>query len=120
MQETAADDGDQGQDERLHQADAAVLQPQEQKRVGAVMQHGEQQRHAEEQLQADGGAQHLRQVAGGDGDLAQDPQSAETCARIGFAAGLGQVQAGDDSEPGAEVWSRMAMTFDMTSTQSSW
>ena len=47
-------------------------------------------------------AEHLGQVAGGDGDLAQHPEREATGARVVVAAGLRQVAAGDDAEPRAE------------------
>ena len=73
-EEAAADDRDQRQDERFHGADAEALQPQQQQRVGGGEQHADEQRNVEQQVEADGRAQHFGQIAGGDGDFAEHPQ----------------------------------------------
>ena len=54
--------------------------------------------HAEEQFQPDGGADHLGQVAGDDGDLGEAPQPEVGRPRIRVAAGLGEVAAGGHAE----------------------
>ena len=65
-------------------------------------QHAGQQRNVEQQVERDGRAQHFGQVAGRDGDFAEDPQRDVDGARIGFAAGLRQVAAGDDAQARAQ------------------
>ncbi len=61
-----------------------------------------QQRNVEQEVQGDRRAQHFGQIAGDDGNFAQEPEREIDGARIGFAAGLGEVAAGDDSEPRAQ------------------
>ena len=120
-QEAAADHRDQREDEGLDRADAEALQPQQQQGVGAVISTPAQQRNVEQQVEPDGRAEHLGQVAGGDGDFAQHPEREVDGARVGFAAGLRQVAAADDAQPRADsVCSRIAIRFDITSTHSSW
>ena len=58
--------------------------------------------NAEQQVQPDGRAEHLGQIAGGDGDFAQPEQDVVDRRRIIVVAGLGQVAAGDKPQPGAE------------------
>ena len=68
----------------------------------AVSSTPDEQRNVEQQVEPDGRAQHLGQVAGGDGDFAQHPQRQGDAPRIGFAAGLRQVAAGDDAQARAQ------------------
>ena len=68
------DHADQRDHQRLDVAEAAVLQEEDDEHVGRGQAHADQQRNVEQQLQGDRGPDHLRQVAGGDGDLATDPQ----------------------------------------------
>ena len=60
------------------------------------------ERHVEEQIERDRGADHLGEVAGGDGDLADHPEEPDDGRRIVVAAGLREVAAGDDAELGGE------------------
>ena len=54
-------------------------------------------------LQRDRGADHFREVAGGDGDFAEDPErECEVRRRVMIAAGLREVAAGGDAELGGE------------------
>ena len=101
-EKTAADHRDQREHERLERADAQALQPQQQQRVGRGDHDAQQQRHAEQQVQPDGRPQHLRQVAGGDGDLAKHIQRIGHRPRIGFAARLRQVAPPHDAQPRAQ------------------
>ena len=48
----------------------------------AVISTPDQQRDMEQQVQPDGGAQHFRQVAGRDGDLAKPPEGQADATRI--------------------------------------
>ena len=77
--EAAGNGGDQGDHKRFDQAEAAALQRQDDQDVERGDQHAGEQRQAEEQLQRDGGAQHFGQVAGGDGDFAEHPQTTWPC-----------------------------------------
>ena len=53
-------------------------------------------------LQRDGRADHLGEIAGGDGDLAEDPQHDRDRARVAVAARLREVAAAGDAEPRGE------------------
>ena len=56
-------------------------------------------RQAEQQVQRDGGAEHLGQIGGRDRQLRQHPQREDDRARIRVAARLRQVAAGGNAEP---------------------
>ena len=75
-QETTADGRHQHQNHGLHLPHPPALQVQERKRVEGRDQTSPEQGQAEEQLQCDDRAQHLGQVAGGDGHLGQKPEDA--------------------------------------------
>src|SRR4051794_25310755 len=81
--EARADGGDEQENERLHLADAEALDQQQKEYVKAGDDDGPDERNAVaaeqtqlrgEQVQADRGAEHFGQVAGGDRDFAQDEQ----------------------------------------------
>jgi len=95
-------DGDEGEDEGFDVADAETLEPEQQEGIGGGEEDADQKRDVKEEVEGDGGAEHFGQIAGGDGDLAEDPEGDGDGARVGFAAGLGEVAAGDDTEAGAE------------------
>ena len=101
-QEASRDDQHQRQDDGFHQPDAVARQPQNQECVERGEQDAGGQRDVEQKVQADGRAQHFGQIAGGDGDFAQNPQRVRDGARIRFAASLGQIASGDDAEPGGK------------------
>ena len=69
-------------DERFDVAEAAVLQEEDDEHVERGEADAPDEREAEEQVEGDGGAEDFGEVAGGDGDLAEDPE--------------------DDGRPGAE------------------
>src|SRR3712207_8080047 len=50
---------------------------------------------SEQQVEADGGADHFGQVRGADGELRQNPQAPGDGPRIGIPAGLGEVAPRD-------------------------
>ncbi len=77
-QEAGADDRDERDDQRLEQPEALVLQVEHDQDVERRDRDAPGERDPEEQVEGDGRADHLGQVAGGDGDLAQDPQSRAT------------------------------------------
>ena len=68
-----ADGRHQQQHDRLDRAHAEALQRQQQQHVEAGDDHRPQQRDVEEQIERDRAAQHFGQVAGADGDFAQQP-----------------------------------------------
>ena len=51
----------------------------------------------EEKVQGYRGPEDLGKIAGNDGNFAKKPERQVDGSRIGFAAGLGEVAAGDDS-----------------------
>ena len=97
-EETSANHGDQSQHKAFDHANPEAGEPQQQQSVGRGKQHAEEQRNVEQQVQRDGRAQHFRQIAGRDGNLAEEPQGVGNGARIGFAAGLRQIALGDDAQ----------------------
>ena len=56
----------------------------------------------EQKIQRDGGAEHFGQVAGHDGDFAKKPEREVDGSGVGFAASLGEIASGDDSEARAQ------------------
>ncbi len=95
-------EADERDDERLDVAEAAVLQEQDDEHVERRQDHAPDQRQVEQQVQRDGGADHFREVARGDGDFAQQPQEDGDRPRVAVAAGLREVAAAGDAEPGGE------------------
>ena len=93
-----ADGADEGDDEGFEIAEAAVLEEQDEEDVGAGDEDAVDERDAEEELQRDGGADDFGEVAGGDGDFGEDPEGDGGAARVGLAAGLGEVALGGDAE----------------------
>ena len=84
------------------------------------MQTAPDQRNAEQQIERDGRADDLGEVAGGDGELAEHPQEPDVGRRVVIAAGLGEIAPGDDPELDAEsACSRIAIRFDIRMTLSS-
>ena len=100
--EAGGDGGDQRDHQRFDPAEAAALQRQHQENVRAGDQNAGQKRDAEKELQRDRRAQDFRQIAGGNGDFAQEPQGQRDGARVGFAAELRQVASGGDAQLGGE------------------
>ena len=97
-----AHDHHERDDQRFEQPEALVLQVQDQEHIERRDEHAPGQRNVEEQIERDGGADHLGEVAGRDGDLAQHPQRERHGLRIVIAAGLRQVAPGDDAQLGGE------------------
>ena len=56
------------------------------------------QRNSKKQLQCDGRADDFREVAGGDGDFAEQPEKPDGRRGIMIAAGLRQIASGGDAE----------------------
>ena len=102
--EANADGRDQHDDEGLHAPHASLLQQKQERRCPAsVISTPASSGQAEQELQADRRAEYLGQVAGGDGDFAQDPERCRDGAAEHRPAGLGEVHPGDDPEPGAQA-----------------
>ena len=99
---TSGNAENQRQDDGLDVAKAAVLQIQHEKHVGRRQAHAPQQRNAEQQLQRNGRAEHFGEVAGGDRDLADDPEREGRSLGVGIAAGLREIASAGDAEPRRE------------------
>ena len=56
-------------------AEAALLKAQHDQHVEGGERDAEQERHVEQKLERDRGADHLGEIAGDDGDLAEQPQA---------------------------------------------
>ena len=92
------DEDDQGNDQRLDVAEAAVLQKKDHQHIERGQAHPPYERESQEQVQRDRRAQHFGEVAGRDRDFAQDPEEERGRARIAVAAGLGEVASAGDAE----------------------
>ncbi len=101
-EEAHARGGDEGDDERLEEPEALVLQEQDDEHVERRDRDAEREGDAEEEIERDRGPDHLGEVAGGDGQLAEDPERERDGLRVVVAARLGEVAAGDDAELGGE------------------
>ncbi len=101
-QEAGTDRGDQHDDERLEHPEAAMLEEEDEHHVEGRDADAPGERDAEEQLERDRRTDHLSQVAGGDGDLAQHPQEERHGPRVMVAARLGEVAPGDDAQLAGE------------------
>jgi hypothetical protein len=100
--EAPADRRDEEKDEPLHLADAEALDREEHEDVERGDDHARHEGDAEQQVEADRGAENLGEVARRDRDLAEDPERVGDGARVGVAAGLRKVPPRDDAETGAE------------------
>src|SRR5947207_3195793 len=96
--ETAADNKDERDDERLDVAKAFVLKKQNEQNIQRRDADTGEQRQAEEQIERNGRADHFREIAGGDRDLANHPEKKRDRLAEMVAASLGQVAAGGDTE----------------------
>src|SRR5690349_24601611 len=72
--ETRGDGGNQSDDKRFHEREAAALQRKDEENVESSDENAGKKGQADKQVQRDGGAQDLREVAGGDGDFADAPK----------------------------------------------
>ena len=97
--EAAGDPENEGDDDALEDAEAVLLHEQHDEHVERGDDDARHERDAEEQVERDGGADHLREVARRDGDFRQHPEHDRRPARVVGPAGLGQVVAGADAEP---------------------
>ena len=97
--EARRDGGDQHDHECLQPPEAAPLEREDQQHVERGHEDSGDQRQPEQQLEPDRGADHLGQVAGDNGDLAQQPQRQRDRAGVGVAARGGEVAAGGAAQP---------------------
>ena len=65
--------GDERDDKRFDQAEAAALQRQNDQHIERSDQDSGEQGQPEEQFQGDGRAENFSKIAGGDGDFAENP-----------------------------------------------
>ena len=101
-QEAQADGRDQRDDEGFEHSNAAMLQREKQQHVESGDEHTGRDRNVKQQIERDRRADDLRQVACGDGDLAQQPEADGDRTRVVIAARLCEVATGDDAELGCE------------------
>ena len=103
IQEAGEDDPEQRGDRQLEAAEAVRLQLEDRERDHAGDQAGGEQRHAEEQVQPERGAEELGDVGRHRHDLGLHPHAPGERAREALAHDLGIVAVGDDPELGREV-----------------
>ena len=96
--EAGHDDADEHRDDRFEVAHAAQLGAEDGERDQTGEQAGGEQRHAEEQVEAEGGADELRQVARHRDRLRLQPEEDAHRLRERLAADLGEVVARGDAE----------------------
>jgi hypothetical protein len=96
--EAGGNAGDERDNESFDEAEAASLQGEDDEYVQRGDEHTGEERESEEKLQRDGRAQDFSEVAGGDGDFANDPEKDGGAAGIMFAAGLGEIAPRGDAE----------------------
>ena len=101
-QEAPAHDRDERDHERLEHAEALVLQVQHDQHVDGGDRDAHGERDPKEQIEGDRGADHLGEVAGGDGDFAQHPEAKGDGRRIVIATGLREITTGHDTKLGGE------------------
>jgi hypothetical protein len=97
--EANADQGHQRDDDCLQRAKPSTLQRKNQHHIDHGDAYAHHQWQAKQQVQADGHAQHLGQVAGHNGNLAKEPEHQVDARRKLFAAGLGQVAPAGQTQP---------------------
>jgi hypothetical protein len=101
-EETGRDYRQKCDDEGLDPPKSLVLQPEDQEHVGRGDEDADLERDAEQKVQADGRADHLREVGGDDRRFGKQPERHRHPARKGIPASLRQVAARGDGEPRAE------------------
>jgi hypothetical protein len=91
--EADRDDPQQRDDKRLDPTKAEILHPQDQEHVERGDQNADLERNAKQQVEADGSANHFREVGRADRNFGEHPQRPRHRARKCVAAGLGEVAA---------------------------
>ena len=97
--EAEPDHDHQRHHQRLELAKAARLQCEDQQHFDAGQGDAEGKVEAEQQLERDRRADQLGKVAGDDGELAEQPEEHPGRGAVALAAGLREIEAGDDAEP---------------------
>ncbi len=92
------DGGDQQQNYGFDGAHSETLEGEQKKDVDSGDDDGPEERDMEEQVESDGAAEDLGQIAGSDGQFAHQPVGPAGPGGIPVAAALGEILAGDYSE----------------------
>ena len=100
VDEGGDDDADQDRDPGLEAAEAVLLQGEDREGAGAGDDPGGEERDPEQQVEAEGGADDLGDVAGHRDDLRLQPEADRGAGAEALAAELGEVAAGGDAELG--------------------
>ena len=103
IQKAREDDPKQRADRELELAKAQRLEPEDPKRDHACHQPGHEQRHPEQQVQPDRGAEELRDVGRHRHDLGLHPHPEGERAVVFGSHDLGIVEVGDNPELGRQV-----------------
>ena len=99
---TGPDDADQCDDDDFEKAEAPMLQVKDGQNVERRQAHSPGEGKPEKQVEGDGGADDLRQVASGNRDFAEDPKPYRCAPRIVGSARLGEVPLRHNAEPHGE------------------
>ena len=97
-----ADDPDQRDHHGLQIAEAFVLEIEDGQHIERRQADTHQQGNVKKQVEGDGGADHFRQVARGDGNFAEHPEDDARSPRIAGLAGLRQVHLRGNAQPGRQ------------------
>ncbi len=97
------DHGEQARDHELEPPVAGQLQPEQRERDSAGHEATEEQRHAEEDLQRDGAADHLGDVGRHHDELGLRPQQPDDPGRVPVTAELGEIAPGRQAELGGQA-----------------
>ncbi len=92
----------QQDDEDFDIPELELLEIEHQQDVGCRQAHPPHQRQPEKQIEGDGRADHLREIAGRDRELAEQPQDDRRRPRIVIAARLSEIPPAGDAEPQGE------------------
>ena len=96
------DDADQTADDQFHRPEAAALDHQDGIGDDGGDPHTGDQRHLEQQRQADGAAEKFGEIGGHGGDFADQPHRPNHRPREMVAAHFREIAAGDDAELGRQ------------------
>ena len=100
--EAAGDAYDQQHDEDFDVPESKLLQIEHEQHVQGRQAHAPHQRQMEQEIQGDGRADDLGEIARRNRELTEQPQHNRRRARVVIAACLGEVAAAGDAEPERE------------------
>src|SRR5205823_7203335 len=92
------DDADHAGDDGFEGPEAAALEAEDDERCDAGDDGGGEEVHAEQEVEAEGGAHERGEVGGHGDDLGYDPHADDDGPGELLAAGLGQAEAGGEAE----------------------